>query len=124
MATVLLLLCSNVFMTTAWYWHLRTSSSTIRGVWPLLTIILISWLIALPEYALAVPANRLGASSLGGTFSAWQLKILQEGIALAVFVVFVLIYLRELPRWQDLAGLALIAAGLLTALWRRALPSA
>jgi uncharacterized protein len=120
MPTILLLVISNLFMTTAWYWHLRTKS----GVLPLLAIILISWLLALPEYALAVPANRLGAASLGGAFSAWQLKILKEGIALAVFIVFVLLYLHELPRWQDLVGLALIFAGLALALWQRGLPAA
>jgi uncharacterized protein (DUF486 family) len=114
--TVLLLLASNLFMTTAWYWHLKAKD----GVLPLVGIILISWLIALPEYALAVPANRLGAVELGGPFTAPQLKILQEGIALLVFIVFSLVYLKASLRWQDLAGMGMILGGLAVALWPRA----
>jgi uncharacterized protein (DUF486 family) len=113
LAPLLLLLASNVFMTMAWYWHLRAGG---QHAWPLAAIIVVSWLIALPEYCLAVPANRLGHSGLGGPFTAPQLKILQEGISLAVFVVFSLIILRETPRWQDFAGMLLILAGLAVAL--------
>ena len=118
MATLLLLLASNLFMTTAWYWHLKPRSTAQ----PLLVIILVSWLFALPEYALAVPANRLGSATLGGPFSSWQLKVIQEGVGLLVFIVFVLVYLRELPRWQDLLGMTLILGGLVVALWQRAAP--
>ncbi len=116
MKTVLLLVCSNVFMTVAWYWHLKAKD----GAFPLLTIILISWLIALPEYMLAVPANRFGAVELGGPFTAAQLKILQEGIALLVFIGFSLVYLKSTLRWQDLAGMGMILGGLAVALWPRA----
>ena len=112
MKTVLLLVCSNLFMTTAWYWHLKTKD----GVLPLVGIILISWLIALPEYALAVQANRLGAVGLGGPFTEPQLKILQEGIALLVFIAFSLAYLKASLRWQDLAGMGMIMGGLAIAL--------
>jgi hypothetical protein len=111
MTTILLLIASNVFMTFAWYWHLRAPSSL-----PLLAFIAISWLIALPEYCLAVPANRLGHVSLGGAFTAPQLKLIQEAIALVVFIGFSLSYLREAPRWQDYAGIVLILAGLGVAL--------
>jgi len=104
--TVALLVSSNLFMTTAWYWHLRAKSL------PLVLIIGISWMLALPEYCLAVPANRIGHVNFGGPFSATQLKILQEGIALAVFLGFTCVVLGEWPRWRDLAGLALIIAGL------------
>ena len=120
MATILLLLASNLFMTTAWYWHLKPRSTAL----PLAAIILISWLFALPEYSLAVPANRLGSANLGGPFSTWQLKVMQEGVGLLVFIVFVLIYLRELPRWQDLLGITMILGGLVVALWQRGLPAA
>jgi uncharacterized protein (DUF486 family) len=120
MSTILLLLASNLFMTTAWYWHLKPRATVL----PLVAIILISWLFALPEYALAVPANRLGSSGLGGQFSTWQLKVVQEGVGLLVFIVFALIYLRELPRWQDLLGLSLILGGLVIALWQRGAPTA
>ena len=75
-----------------------------------------SWMIALPEYALAVPANRIGPISNSGSFTAPQLKILQEGIALTVFLVFSSLYLKEVPRWTDFAGMGLIMAGLAVAL--------
>ena len=110
MTTVLLLLASNVFMTVAWYWHLSSHRFS------LLIIILMSWLIALPEYCLAVPANRIGHISNGGPFTAPQLKILQEGIALTVFLAFSILYLKEMPRWTDFPGMGLIMAGLAVAL--------
>ncbi len=69
MRTVLLLLASNIFMTAAWYWHLRKGEGSGPAL-PLIGIIAISWLLALPEYCLAVPANRLGHVSLGGPFTA------------------------------------------------------
>jgi hypothetical protein len=124
MPTVALLLLSNCFMTCAWYWHLRHGTSPRS----MIAFVLLSWLIALPEYALAVPANRLGHAALGGPFTAPQLKVLQEGIALLVFLGFAIVVLRELPRWRDLAGMGLILLGLAVALsgrptYRRALPS-
>lgn len=111
MSTILLLLASNVFMTVAWYWHLKAPATM-----PLLGFIAISWLIALPEYCLAVPANRLGHVSLGGPFTAPQLKLIQEGLSLMVFLVFSLVVLKESPRWQDYVGMVLIMAGLGVAL--------
>ncbi len=111
MTTILLLLASNLFMTTAWYWHLKAPATM-----PLIAFIGISWLIALPEYCLAVPANRIGHVSLGGAFSAPQLKLMQEAIALLVFLVFSLVVLKESPRWQDYVGMVLIMAGLGVAL--------
>ncbi len=98
MKTVLLLIASNVFMTAAWYGHLR-----FKGA-PLWIAIAVSWLIALPEYCLQVPANRIGY----GTYSAFQLKIMQEVITLGVFVVFALFYLKEVPRWNHLVAFALL----------------
>jgi uncharacterized protein (DUF486 family) len=114
--TIALLLTSNVFMTTAWYWHLRAKTL------PLALIIAVSWLLALPEYCLAVPANRIGHVNFGGTFTTPQLKILQEGIALAVFLVFSCAVLGEWPRWRDLVAMALILAGLVVGLSGRAAP--
>lgn len=116
MTTILLLIASNLFMTTAWYWHLKVKAGSL----PVIAIILISWLFALPEYSLAVPANRLGSNALGGAYSSWQLKVIQEGIGLTVFIGFALLYLRELPRWQDLLGLSLILSGMAVALWQHA----
>ncbi len=108
MPTILLLIGSNAFMTVAWYWHLLFKD------WPLWQVVLISWLIALPEYCLAVPANRIGH----GTFTAPQLKIIQEAIGVGAFVVFSLLVLKEAPTWRDGAAFALILAGLGVALWR------
>lgn len=101
-------------MTTAWYWHLK---STGKSLW---VFIALSWLIALPEYCLAVPANRIGHIAHGGPFTAPQLKMLQEGTALLVFLGFSLVVLKETPRWSDLAGMVLILAGLAVALFGRA----
>ena len=100
MKTVLLLLASNVFMTIAWYGHLKYKHVALWAA------ILASWLIALPEYCLQVPANRWGH----GPLSAFQLKILQEVITLVVFVAFALAYLKETPRWNHAVSFVLILA--------------
>ena len=93
MKTVLLLAISNLFMTLAWYGHLKF----LRGSkWPLFAVILISWGIAFFEYCFQVPANRIGYA----TFSATQLKILQEVISLVVFSLFALAVLGEKLRWN------------------------
>lgn len=99
--TILLLLASNVFMTFAWYGHLKYKAA------PLLIVILISWGIAFFEYVLQVPANRIGH----GHFSAAELKTIQEVITLTVFAAFSVLYLREPLTWNHLVGFALIAAG-------------
>jgi uncharacterized protein (DUF486 family) len=98
--TVGLLVASNVFMTFAWYGHLKFRSR------PLFLAILASWLIALPEYCLQVPANRMGYGRLTG----FQLKILQEIITLCVFIVFAWFYLGEGFRWNYAVSFALILA--------------
>lgn len=102
---VALLIGSNVFMTFAWYGHLKFKAS------PIWLVIAVSWAIALPEYLLQVPANRIGHS----VYSAAQLKTLQEIITLTVFCVFSVYYLGESIRWNHLAGFALmiVAAGLI-----------
>ena len=95
---VLLLVASNVFMTFAWYGHLKFKSA------PLWIVIVASWAIAFFEYCLQVPANRMGH----GTFSAAELKTIQEIITLIVFSVFSVLYLKEEFKWNDLVGFALI----------------
>lgn len=90
MKTIILLVFSNVFMTFAWYGHLKDTSS------PLWKVILVSWGIAFFEYCLMVPANRIGY----GNFSAAQLKIIQEVITLVVFAFFSVLYLKEQFRWN------------------------
>jgi uncharacterized protein (DUF486 family) len=109
MRTVILLVLSNTFMTFAWYGHLKYRKS------PLVVAILVSWLIALGEYCLQVPANRIGY----GQFTAYQLKIIQEVITLVVFAVFAYLYLGEGFRWNYLAAFALLAAAVACAFWGR-----
>lgn len=92
--TIGLLLISNVFMTFAWYGHLKFKES------PISLVILISWLIASLEYCFQVPANRIGH----GYFSTVQLKTIQEVITLIVFVFFSLFYMKEAIKWNHLVG--------------------
>lgn len=112
--TVLLLACSNVFMTFAWYYHLNK-----KEAWPLLVAVGLSWLIALPEYMLQVPANRMGHVNFGGPFTASQLKIIQEAITLTIFTVFAILVLHERPRINDLVAFALIFAAVVVSMWGR-----
>ncbi|HEY5962674.1 MAG TPA: DMT family protein [Xanthobacteraceae bacterium] len=98
---VLLLIGSNIFMTIAWYGHLRFKET------PLLGVILASWGIALVEYCMAVPANRWGSA----VYSAAQLKTIQEVITLVVFAGFSVLYLKEPRGWHHALGFASIAFG-------------
>lgn len=97
MLTFSLLVCSNIFMTVAWYGHLKYGHD-----WPLWKAILVSWGIALVEYCLAVPANRYGY----GQFTGFQLKIAQEVITLIVFMVFAVLFLKEKMAWNYLVAFA------------------
>ena len=98
MWTVVLLTVSNIFMTFAWYGHLKFKNS------PLFWVIMVSWMIAFFEYCLQVPANRMGH----GRFSAAELKTMQEVITLVVFSVFSVTYLKEGLRWNHMVGFGLI----------------
>jgi len=98
MRTALLLLVSNVFMTFAWYGHLKYKNS------PLWIVIIISWLIAFAEYCFQVPANRIGSYR----YSAAQLKTMQEVITLVVFAIFSVIYLKESFKWNYVVGFLLM----------------
>jgi uncharacterized protein (DUF486 family) len=100
-APVLLLFTSNIFMTFAWYGHLKYKSS------PLVLAILASWGIALLEYCFAVPANRFGSA----VYTTAQLKTMQEVITLIVFAGFSLLYLKDPITWNHVVGFALIASG-------------
>ena len=99
MQIIVLLTVSNIFMTFAWYGHLRFKET------PLWTAIVISWLIAFVEYCFQVPANRIGHY----TFTAAQLKTIQEVITLVVFCIFSLVYLKELVKWNYVVGFAMMA---------------
>jgi uncharacterized protein (DUF486 family) len=101
MSTILLLTFSNIFMTFAWYGHLKYGHD-----WPLWKAILISWGIALFEYCLAVPANRFGYV----VFSGFQLKIIQEAVTLVIFIAFAITFLKEKLAWNYLVAFALIGA--------------
>ncbi len=100
MRTFSLLVVSNVFMTFAWYWHLKE-----KGI-PLWKAILISWVIAFFEYCLTVPANRMGYIIDG--LNGFQLKIMQEAITIVVFSVFAVLYLKEPLEWKYLVSFAFL----------------
>ena|SRR6202453_72959 len=107
MLTVLLLFCSNTFMTIAWYGHLRFRDR------PLMLVIVVSWLIAFLEYCFQVPANRIGY----GEFTAFQLKIIQEVITLSVFVVFAWWYLGETIKWNHAVSFLFLVGAVAFAFW-------
>ena len=101
MLTIALLIVSNIFMTLAWYGHLRFKET------PLIGVILVSWGIAFVEYCMAVPANRLGSA----VYTTAQLKTIQEVITLLVFAGFSVLYLKEPITWNYAIGFVLVAAG-------------
>lgn len=111
MTTVFLLILSNIFMTLAWYGHLKFFKGQEHS---LIFIILLSWGIAFFEYCFQVPANRLGY----GTFSATQLKIIQEVISISVFVIFAFFVLGETPKWNHWVAFALIFTAVVFANWQ------
>lgn len=111
--TIVLLVVANIFMTFAWYGHLKLQQMrVISGNTPLYAVILLSWLIALAEYCFQVPANRIGYAGNGGSFSLMQLKVIQEVITLTVFTVFtVVLFKGEALHWNHFAAfICLIAA--------------
>jgi uncharacterized protein (DUF486 family) len=107
MKTILLLLCSNIFMTMAWYGHLKFRN------YPLILAILVSWGIAFLEYCFQVPANRIGY----GQFTAFQLKIIQEVITLTVFIVFAWLYFGERLKWNYGVSFLFIMGAVVFAFW-------
>jgi uncharacterized protein (DUF486 family) len=104
---IVLLTISNIFMTIAWYGHLKFKGK------PLLLVILVSWGIAFLEYCFQVPANRWGSNS----FTPYQLKVIQEVITLSVFVVFALFYFKTWPAWNQMAAFVCILAAVGFAFW-------
>ena len=106
-ATICMLVMSNLFMTLAWYWHLKLQKPG-EASWPIVAIVVVSWLIALVEYMIAVPANRLGASS---GLNVAQLKIMQEVITVCVLIPFMMLFMKEKWRWDYLwAFLCMVGA--------------
>ncbi|MBQ2239492.1 MAG: DMT family protein [Alistipes sp.] len=112
LSTIALLVCSNIFMTLAWYGHIAFKDKLERFTSPdkpflfkgMLVVILISWGVALLEYCFQVPANRLGSTEFGGPFTLWHLKVIQEVISLVVFSLFMAIFLHEGLKWNHYVG--------------------
>lgn len=109
LGAIALLVCSNLFMTLAWYGQVMFKSRFERiGI---IAVIAISWLVALFEYCFMVPANRLGSAEYGGPFSIWELKVIQEVVSLTVFTVIVLLVMKnEALKWNHLVGFACLVA--------------
>lgn len=110
--TVLLLVVSNIFMTFAWYGHLKLQQmKVITDATPLIVVILISWGIAFLEYSIMVPANRYGFAGNGGAFTLPQLKVIQEAVTLVVFAVFTIFFFKgESFHWNHLAAAGCLIA--------------
>lgn len=109
--TVGLLIASNIFMTLAWYGHLKFKEYDWGKNLGLIAIILISWGLAFFEYILQVPANRIGSKEMGGPFSLIQLKIIQEAITLIVFTLFTVIFFKHEPlKWNHFLAMGLVLA--------------
>ncbi len=98
---ILLLVVSNIFMTVAWYGHLKLQEAKVITHWPLIGVVFLSWGIAFFEYCAQVPANRLGFIGNGGPFSLMQLKVIQEVITLVVFTIFsTVLFKGEVLQWN------------------------
>ena len=111
--TIVLLIISNIFMTFAWYGHIKLEQmKVITESTPMIWVIIISWLIALAEYSFMIPANRIGYIGNGGSFSLMQLKVIQEVITLTVFTIFTVVLFKGEPlQWNHLcAFICLVAA--------------
>ncbi|MBR1766249.1 MAG: DMT family protein [Bacteroidales bacterium] len=108
---ITMLVVSNVFMTLAWYGNLKLEQMNITKDWPLIAIILLSWGVALIEYLVMIPANRIGSEITGGPFSLMQLKVIQECISLFVFTVIVATIFKGEPiRWNHIVSFGCIVA--------------
>ena len=102
--TIGLLIISNVFMTLAWYLHLKLQAAKVISFWPAWAVVLFSWSIALFEYSFQVPANRIGFDGNGGPFSLLELKVIQEVITLTVFTLFSMLLFGLKLQWNHLAA--------------------
>ena len=111
LTTIVMLIVSNIFMTLAWYGHLRMGELGITKNWPLYAVILFSWGIALFEYSFQVPALRIGYIGTGGPFTLVQLKVLQEAITLIVFtVVATFLFQGQSIKWNHVVSFLLLVA--------------
>ncbi|MBP5412030.1 MAG: DMT family protein [Bacteroidales bacterium] len=107
--TIIFLIIANVFMTLAWYGHLKMSATGLIKNWPLIAIILVSWGIAFIEYCFQIPANKIGFQGNGGPYSLMQLKVLQEVISISIFIIFSIIaFKNESIRWNHIIAFVCI----------------
>ena len=103
--TILLLIASNIFMTCAWYLHLKLSQTGVSSNWPLIGVIAFSWCIAFLEYCFMIPANRIGFVDNGGPFNLMQLKVIQEVISLIIFTIIAqLMFQGQSLHWNHMAA--------------------
>ncbi len=117
--SILLLVVSNVFMTLAWYGNLKLEQMNVTKDWPLILIILLSWGVALLEYFVMIPANRIGSQITGGPFSLMELKIIQECVSLTVFTVIVATVFKGEPiKWNHLVSFGCIVLAVVFAFWK------
>lgn len=117
--TIILLILSNIFMTLAWYGHLKLQETGTSSNWPLIGVIVFSWLIAFLEYCCQVPANRMGFVGNGGPFSLVQLKVVQECISLTVFAVIANIMFQDQSlHWNHLAAFCCIVLAVYFVFWK------
>ena len=113
-----MLILSNVFMTLAWYGHLKLQESGTSSNWPLFGVILFSWGIAFFEYCLTVPANRIGFIENGGPFNLMQLKVIQEAISLTIFTLIVTFFFKGQPiQWNHLAAFLCLIMAVFFVFW-------
>ena len=109
--TILLLIGSNIFMTFAWYGHLKLQQEPVSDNWPLIGVIAFSWAIAFIEYCMLVPANRIGFEGNGGPFSLVQLKVIQEVISLIIFAVIAnMLFQGQQLHWNHIAAFVCLVA--------------
>ena len=117
--TVALLVVSNVFMTFAWYGHLKLQEMKISDGWPLILVILFSWGLAFFEYCAQVPANRLGFAGNGGPFSLVQLKVIQEVVSLSVFTLLAtFLFKGEALHWNHFAAFLCLVLAVVFVFWK------
>ncbi len=107
--TILLLIISNVFMTLAWYGHLKLQQTGVSSSWPLWLVIIFSWAIALVEYCFMIPANRMGFRDNGGPYNLVQLKVMQEAISLVIFTLIAMMMFQGFAlKWNHVVAFLLL----------------
>lgn len=107
--TIAMLVVSNIFMTFAWYGHLKLQQANISTHWPLIGVIVFSWSIALVEYCFLIPANRIGFAENGGPFNLMQLKVIQEVLSLIIFTVITsVMFQQQSLHWNHIVAFVLL----------------